>query len=67
MIYEYREYEAAPGRLDDVHAEVRDCVKGLLEKHGATSIGHWTSEVGDYSDRLNGVLRHYHEWTDRGC
>ena len=38
--------------LDDVVAEVRDCVKGLLEKHGATSIGHWTSEVGDYSDRF---------------
>jgi hypothetical protein len=52
LIYEYRVYEAAPGRLDDVVAEVRDCVKGLLEKHGATSIGHWTSEAGDYSDRL---------------
>jgi hypothetical protein len=52
LIYEYRVYEAAPSRLDDVVAEVRDCVKGLLEKHGATSIGHWTSAVGDYSDRL---------------
>jgi hypothetical protein len=52
LIYEYRVYEAAPGRLDDVVAEVRDCVKGLLEKHGATSIGHWTSEAGENSDRL---------------
>ncbi len=52
MIYELREYQAAPGRLDDVHAEVRDCVKGLLEQHGAKSIGHWTSEVGEYSDKL---------------
>ena len=24
-------------------------------------------EGWDYGDRLNGVLRHYHEWTDRRC
>ena len=52
MIYEYRVYEAVPGRLPDVQARFRDHTVKLFEKHGMKNIGYWTAMVGDYSDRL---------------
>jgi hypothetical protein len=52
MVYEYRVYEATPGRLPDVHARFRDHTLRLFERHGFKSIGYWTAEAGDYSDRL---------------
>lgn len=52
MIYEYRVYEAVPGRLPDVQARFRDHTLGLFEKHGFKNIGYWTPSVGDYSNRL---------------
>ena len=56
MIYEYRVYEAVEGRLGEVQARVRNHTGALREKHGAKNIGYWTSEVGDYSDRLIYIL-----------
>ena len=52
MIYEYRVYEAAPGKLDALHARFRNHTLGIFERHGIKNIGYWTSAVGDYSDRL---------------
>ncbi len=52
MIYEYRVYEAMPGRLQDVIARFRNHTVKLFEKHGIKNIGYWTSEVGEASDRL---------------
>ena len=52
MIYEYRVYEAAPGKLPALHARFRDHTLGIFERHGIKNIGYWTSNVGDYSDRL---------------
>jgi hypothetical protein len=52
MLYEYRVYEAMPGRLPDVSARFRDHTVKLFEKHGIKNIGYWTNGVGDYSDRL---------------
>ena len=52
MIYEYRVYEAVPGRLADVQARFRNHTVKLFEKHGFKNIGYWTPNVGDYSDRL---------------
>ena len=52
MIYEYRVYEAAPGKLEALHSRFRDHTLGIFERHGIKNIGYWTSAVGDYSDRL---------------
>ena len=52
MIYEYRVYEAVPGKLDQIEARFRDHTVGLFERHGIKNIGYWTASVGDWSDRL---------------
>ena len=52
MIYEYRVYEAAPGKLPELHARFRDHTLRIFERHGIKNIGYWTSAIGDYSDRL---------------
>ena len=52
MIYEYRVYEAVPGRLPDVEARFRNHTVKLFEKHGFKNIGYWKANVGDYSNRL---------------
>ena len=52
MIYEYRVYEAMPGKLNELHARFRDHTLKLFEKHGFKNIGYWTVDVGDASDRL---------------
>ncbi len=56
MIYEYRVYEAVPGRLQDVNARFRNHTLKLFEKHGMKNIGYWTPSVGDYSNRLIYIL-----------
>ncbi len=52
MIYEYRVYEAAPGKMEALNARFRNHTLGIFERHGIKNIGYWTSAVGDYSDRL---------------
>jgi hypothetical protein len=52
MIYEYRVYEAMPGKLPDLHARFRNHTMKIFEKHGIKNIGYWTSYAGEYSDRL---------------
>ena len=52
MIYEYRVYEAAPGKLEALNARFRNHTLGIFERHGIRNIGYWTASVGDYSDRL---------------
>jgi hypothetical protein len=39
--YELRIYDAAPGKLDDLHTRFRDHTLRLFEKHGIESIGYW--------------------------
>ncbi len=52
MIYEYRVYEAMPGKLPELHARFRDHTMAIFEKHGIKNIGYWTASVGDTSDKL---------------
>ncbi len=52
MLYEYRVYEAMPGKLPDLQARFRNHTVSIFERHGIKNIGYWTSEVGDFSDRL---------------
>lgn len=52
MIYEYRVYEAMPGKLEELHSRFRDNTLKLFEKHGFKNIGYWTADVGESNDRL---------------
>ena len=45
MIYEYRVYEAAPGKLPELHARFRDHTLKLFERHGIKNIGYWTVTI----------------------
>lgn len=56
MIYEYRVYEAMPGKLPELHARFRDHTLKIFERHGMKNVGYWTAEVGDYSNRLIYIL-----------
>src|SRR5260221_2451084 len=39
--FELRTYNAAPGKLDELHARFRDHTMKLFEKHGMSNIGYW--------------------------
>ena len=52
MIYEYRVYQAMPGRLPQLQARFRDHTLKLFERHGIKNIGYWTAEVGEYNNQL---------------
>ncbi|MFC2095875.1 NIPSNAP family protein [Candidatus Bipolaricaulota bacterium] len=56
MIYEYRVYDAAPGRLPALHARFRDHTISLFAKHGMNVVGFFTSEIGGRSDQLTYIL-----------
>ncbi len=56
MIYEYRVYEAAPGKMSSLHSRFRDHTLKIFERLGATNIGYWTTNVGGYSDQLIYIL-----------
>src|SRR5262245_56864222 len=51
MIYEWRTYEALPGKLPDLHTWFATHTLRLFAKHGMESIGYWT-EVFGVSNRL---------------
>ena len=44
MIYEYRAYEANPGKLEDLQARFRDHTMKIFERHGIKNIAYWTVE-----------------------
>lgn len=58
MLYEYRSYEAAEGRLEDLDRRFREVTVGLFSEHGFQQVGFWVPEGGN---RLVYVLR----WSDR--
>ena len=47
MIYEYRLYIAAPGRMPDLNARFRDDTMRIFKKHGMKVVGFWTPMVGN--------------------
>ena len=57
MIYELRTYEAAPGRLPELHARFRDHTLRIFERHGLDVVGFWTYAHGGWSDRLVYLMR----------
>jgi hypothetical protein len=46
MIYEYTVYEAAPGRMADLHTRFRDHTIRLFERHGMKVVGSFAHEIG---------------------
>jgi hypothetical protein len=56
MLYEYRRYEAMPGRLPDLHRRFREVTLGLFERHGIEPVGFWDVVVG-ISNELHYILR----------
>jgi hypothetical protein len=61
MLYEYRRYEAMPGRLPDLHRRFREITLGLFERNGIEQVGFWEASVG-VTNELHYLLR----WKDMG-
>jgi hypothetical protein len=45
MIYEWRTYEAPPGKLPALHIHL-EVAAGLFKKHQLGVLGFWTEEIG---------------------
>ena len=56
MIYETRIYETHPGMLPALNARFRNHTMKIFERHGIKNIGYWTSDVGEFSDRLTYII-----------
>ena len=56
MLYEYRVYEAMPGKMPELHARFRDHTLKIFQRHGIRNVGYWTANAGDYTDRLIYIL-----------
>ena len=56
MIYETRIYETHPGKLPALNDRFRNHTMSIFEKYGIKNIGYWTSEVGEFSDRLTYII-----------
>ena len=54
MIYEYRAYEAMPGKLSDLHARFRNHTTKIFERLGMKNIAYWTPT--EHGDRLDYIL-----------
>lgn len=59
MLYEYRLYDAVPGRLPDLHRRFQEVTLPLFERHGIEQVGFWVADVG-LSNQLHYILR----WRD---
>ena len=56
IIYETRIYETHPGKLPALNDRFRNHTMKIFEKHGIKNIGYWTSNVGEFSDRLTYII-----------
>lgn len=52
MIYEWREYRVAPGKMPALLRRFREITYKFFEKHGIRVVGYWESEVGGETDTL---------------
>ena len=56
MIYEFRTYVAAPGKMEALLARFRDHTDRFFDKHGIRSIGYWTSNAEGEENQLMYLL-----------
>ena len=52
MIYEYRAYTVAPGRMGDLMDRFRDHTLSLLEKHGIKPVAFFTPVIGPSNNQF---------------
>jgi hypothetical protein len=57
MLYEFRTYTAAPGKIFALSERFRNGTVGLFEEHGFTLVGFWQPTVGRSWDQLHYLLR----------
>jgi hypothetical protein len=50
MIYEYRAYYAAPGKMPDIQKRFADHTMKLFAKHGIKVVGFWESVIGQSNE-----------------
>ena len=63
MLYEFRRYEAFPGRLNDLHRRFQEHTLPTWERHGIDLVGLWDVEVGT-NNAIPYLLR-YENMADR--
>jgi hypothetical protein len=56
LIYEYRLYEAIPGRLPDLNKRFQDHSLRILKKYEIEQVGFWEAVVGT-TNELHYILR----------
>ncbi|MCP4613176.1 MAG: NIPSNAP family protein [Planctomycetes bacterium] len=56
MIYEYRVYEVAPGRLNDLHERFRKHTLNFFGKYDIKVVAFFTTEIEEADDRLIYIL-----------
>lgn len=56
MIYELLTYDAAPGRLIDLHNRFKNHTLRIFKKHGFNPIAFFTPEIGGFSNQLLYIL-----------
>jgi len=61
MIYEYRMYEAVPGKMPDLHKRFREITTKLFDKHGYRVVAFFEPSVGSVKE-----LHYILEWDDMG-
>lgn len=46
MIYEWRVYEAVPGKMPNIVRRFGEITDALFKKHGIDVVGYWTTVIG---------------------
>ncbi len=59
MLYEYRHYQAVPGKMPALHRRFAEVTTRIWEKHGIRVVGFWEAVVGS-SNELHYLL----QWDD---
>ena len=62
MLYEWRVYEAMPGKLPRLHARFVEDALPLFATHSITPLGFWTTYLGTSANALSYLLA----WVDLG-
>jgi hypothetical protein len=60
MIYEFRIYHCAPGRLPALNKRFESVTLSIWKKHGIEQAGFWTTLIGNSNQTLTYILK----WKD---